>query len=440
MLDIKFIRENPKKVKEGCLKKGIKVDIDRLLEVDKKLRETLQALEDMRAQKNKANKEIQRAKDKKEKDKIILKMRELDKNSDRLNKNLKELNEEFNNLILQIPNLPFGDVPVGRDERDNVVLRKVGEKPKFDFKFKNYLEIAENLDLIDVKRAAKVAGTRFGYIKREAVLLEFALINLAFDTLIREGFIPVLPPVMLKPEMARGMGYLEQTDKEEAYFLPQDNLYLVGTSEQSVGAMHSGELFKEEELPQRYVGFSTCFRREAGSYGKDTKGILRVHQFDKVEMFSFCRPGDSQKEHQFLLEMEERLMQALKIPYQVVNICTGDLGRPAAAKYDIEAWLPSENRYRETHSTSNCTDFQARRLNIRYRDLKTKKLEFVHTVNGTAFSQRPILAIIENCQQKDGSVLVPKVLQKYTGFKKIPYRASKGSEGEKENEILFRPK
>ena len=419
MLDIKFIRQNPEKVKDGCQKKQVKVDIDRLLEVDKKLREILQALEDMRAQKNKANKEIQRAKDKKEKDKIILKMRELDKNSDRLNKNLKELNEEFNNLILQIPNLPFGDVPVGRDERDNVVLREVGEKPKFDFKFKNYLEIAENLDLIDVKRAAKVAGTRFGYIKREAVLLEFALINLAFDTLIREGFIPVLPPVMLKPEMARGMGYLEQADKEEAYYLSQDNLYLVGTAEQSIGTMHADEIFNEKDLPRRYVAFSTCFRREAGSYGKDTKGILRVHQFDKVEMFSFVKPEDSIKEHKFFLEMEEKLMRALKIPYRVINICTGDLGRPAAAKYDIEAWLPSENRYRETHSTSNCTDFQARRLNIRYRKEKDKKFEFVHTVNGTAFSQRPILAIIENCQQKDGSIKIPEVLQKYLNFKVI---------------------
>ena len=419
MIDIKFIRQNPEKVKDGCQKKQVKVDIDRLLEIDKKLRETLQALEDMRAQKNKANKEIQRAKDKKEKDKIILKMRELDKNSDRLNKNLKELNEEFNNLILQIPNLPFGDVPVGRDERDNVVLREVGEKPKFDFKFKNYLEIAENLDLIDVKRAAKVAGTRFGYIKREAVLLEFALINLAFDTLIREGFIPVLPPVMLKPEMARGMGYLEQADKEEAYYLSQDNLYLVGTAEQSIGTMHADEIFNEKDLPRRYVAFSTCFRREAGSYGKDTKGILRVHQFDKVEMFSFVKPEDSIKEHKFFLEMEEKLMRALKIPYRVINICTGDLGRPAAAKYDIEAWLPSENRYRETHSTSNCTDFQARRLNIRYRKEKDKKFEFVHTVNGTAFSQRPILAIIENCQQKDGSIKIPEVLQKYLNFKVI---------------------
>ena len=437
MLDIKFIRQNLDKVKEGCQKKQVKVDIDRLLEVDKKRREVLQALEDMRAQKNKANKEIQKAKDQKEpasakasarqrKQKIILKMRELDKNSDRLTKNSKKLDEEFNNLMLQIPNLPFDDVPLGRDERDNVVLREVGEKPKFDlpagrqgFQPKDYLEIAENLDLIDVKRAAKVAGPRFGYIKKEAVLLEFALINFAFDALTKEGFILVLPPVMLKSEMAKGTGYFEAADIEDAYFLPKDNLFLIGTAEQSLLTMHANEILDEKELPRRYLGFSTCFRREAGSYGKDTKGILRVHQFDKAEMFSFTKPEDSIKEHQFFLEMEEKLMLALKIPYRVVNICTGDLGRPAAAKYDIEAWLPSENRYRETHSTSNCTDFQARRLNIRYRDSKTKKLEFVHTVNGTAFSQRPILAIIENYQQKDGSINVPEALQKYLKFEVI---------------------
>ncbi len=418
MLDIKLIRQNPKIVKEGSKNKGIRVDIDRLLEVDKKRREILQVLENMQSQKNKSSKTISKTKDEKEKQKIILQMRELDKNSDRLTKTAKKLDEEFNKLMLQIPNLPQDDVPVGKDERDNKVLREVGEKPKFDFKPRDYMEIAEKLDLIDVKRAAKVAGTRFGYLKNEVVLLEFALIKLSFDVLTKEGFIPVLPPVMLKAEMARGMGYLEQNDKEEAYYLPQDNLYLIGTAEQSIGTMHAEETFKEEELPKRYVAFSTCFRREAGSYGKDTKGILRVHQFDKVEMFSFCRPEDSKKEHKFFLELEERLMQALKLPYRVVNICTGDLGRPAAAKYDIETWLPLENKYRETHSTSNCTDFQARRLNIRYRT-KQGQLKFVHTVNGSAFSQRPILMIIENYQQKDGSILMPEVLQKYLPFKVI---------------------
>ena len=419
MLDIKFIRENSGVVKKACQDKQVRVDIDEFLEIDRRRREAIQALEDMRAQKNKANKEIQEAGDEKERDKIILKMRELDGNSDRLTRSLKELEDKFKDLMLQIPNPPLAGTPVGKDDRDNVVLREAGQKPKFAFQSKGYLEIGEAMDLIDVKRAAKVAGTRFGYLKGEAALIEFALVNLAFETLAKEGFVPVVPPVMLKSEMARGMGYLEQTDREEAYYFPQDDLYLVGTAEQSLGSMHADEVLEERELPKRYVAFSTCFRRESGSYGKDTKGILRVHQFDKVEMFSFCKPEDSQKEHKFFLEMEERLMQALKLPYRVLNICTGDLGRPAAAKYDIETWMPSEDRYRETHSTSNCTDFQARRLNIRYKD-KDGKLNFVHTVNGTAFAiGRMLIMVIENYQQKDGSVSIPKVLQKYTDFKEI---------------------
>jgi seryl-tRNA synthetase len=418
MLDIKFIRQNPELVKKGAEKKGIKVDVGRLLKVDEKRRENMTSLENMLARKNAASKKIAAVQDKKERRKIISEMRELDKKSDELEENLKETEKEFNDLLLQIPNVPFDEVPVGKDEKDNVVLRKVGRVPDFGFKTRDYMEIAERLDLIDVKRAAKIAGSRFGFLKREAALMEIGLVNMALDNLIREKFIPVIPPVMLKEEMARGTGYFEAADKGEAYFLPEDNLYLAGTSEQPLVAMHADEIIEEKDLPKRYVGFSTCFRREAGSYGKDTKGILRVHQFDKVEMVSLCRPEDSKKEHQFLLEMEERLMKFLDIPYQVVNICTGDLGFPAAAKYDIEVWLPSENRYRETHSTSNCTDFQARRLNIRYRD-KAGKLNFVHILNGTAFSQRPILALLENCQQKDGSVKVPKALRKYLPFKVI---------------------
>lgn len=421
MLDIKFIRNNPDLVKEGCQKKQVEVevDIDQILEVDRKKREMLQALEDMRAQKNKASREIAEIKNEKEKKKIILKMKELDRNSDRLTNNLKTLETEFQKLMSQIPNLPLDEVPFGKDEKDNVVQREAGEKPKFDFQPKDYLEIAEKLDLIDIKRAAKVAGTRFGYFKKEAVLLEFALINFVFDSLLKEGFVPVIPPVIMRAEMMRGMGYLEQTSIEEAYYLPKDDSFLVGTSEQPIGAMHADEILEENNLPKRYLGFSTCFRREAGAYGKDTKGIFRVHQFDKIEMFSFCKPEESKQEHQFFLDQEEKLMQSLKIPYRVVQICTGDLGFPAAAKYDIEAWLPSENRYRETHSTSNCTDFQARRLNIRERD-KTGKLNFVHTINGTAFAiGRILIAVIENYQQKDGSILMPEVLQKYLNFKKI---------------------
>jgi seryl-tRNA synthetase len=418
MIDVKFIRENPEKVKEGVKNKNIEVDIDRFLDVDKKRREVIQALEDMRAQKNKTTKGIPQMKDKQEREKTILEMRELDTNSDRLEKELEGLEAESNEILMKIPNIPSDDVPVGKNDTENVEIRQVGKKTEFDFPFKDYMTLGEELDLIDVKRAAKVSGTRFGYIKGGAAFLEFAIIQLVFETLAKEGFIPVIPPVMLKPEMARGMGYLEQTDKEEAYFIPSDNLYLTGTSEQSLGAMHAGETFEEKDLPRRYVGFSTCFRRESGSYGKDTKGILRVHQFDKIEMFSYCKKEDSQKEHDFLLSMEEKLMQLLGIPYRVLRICTGDLGRPAARKFDIEAWIPSENKYRETHSTSNCTDFQSRRLNIRY---KTKEgLEFIHTLNGTAFAiGRILIAIIENYQQKDGSIKVPEVLEKYLGVKFI---------------------
>jgi len=419
MLDIKFIRQNPEKVKEGCQKKRVKIDIDRFLEIDRQRKETIQALELIRAQKNQASKEIAQLKESNQRQKIILKTKELDRNSDRMEEKLKGLEEEFNNLMYQIPNLPFDEVPVGKDDSENVVLRQVGERTKFNFESKDYLEIAEKIDLIDTKRAAKTSGSRFGFLKGEAALMEFALIRFVMDILTKENFIPVVPPVMLKKEMMMGMGYLQPGGDEETYYLPKDDLYLVATSEQSIGAMHANETFQEKDLPRRYVGFSTCFRREAGSYGKDTKGILRVHQFDKIEMFSFVKPEDSKKEHQFLLSQEEKLMKALKLPYQVINICTGDLGMPAAAKYDIEAWIPSQKRYRETHSTSNCTDFQARRLNIRYQK-KDGKLEFVHTLNGTAFAiGRILIAIIENYQQKDGSIKVPEALWPYLGFKVI---------------------
>ena len=418
MLDIKFIRQNPIKVKEGCQKKQVEVDIDLLLKLDEKRRKYLKEVEDLRAKENQFSNLIEKEKKPEKKKELIGKAQEIKKKIKEEELYLKGVSEEFEKLMLKIPNPPLEDVPFGKDEKDNVVLREVGKIPKFDFKFKDYLTISENFDLIDVKRAGKTSGTRFGFLKREAAFLEFALINFAFDNLRKEGFIPVIPPVMIKPEMMKGMGYVERGG-EEIYFIEKDNLYLVGTSEQIIGPMHADETLEEKELPKRYAGFSSCFRREAGSYGKDTKGILRVHQFDKVEMFSFCQPEESKKEHQLLLSIEEKLMQSLKIPYRVVQICTGDLGDPAAAKYDIEAWIPSENRYRETHSTSNCTDFQARRLNIRYR-AKDGKINFVHTLNGTAFAiGRTLIAIIENYQQKDGSIKIPEVLHPYLPFKEI---------------------
>jgi len=320
-----------------------------------------------------------------------------------------------------LPNLPLQNVPVGANETDNVVMKEVGKRPVFNFSPKNYIQISENLDIIDVKRAAKTSGSRFGFLKKEGALLEIGLIQFAIELLFKKGFEIIIPPTLIKPELMWAMGYVER-GKEEIYYLEKDNLYLIGTAEQIIGPMFAGEIFNENELPKRIAAFSSCYRREAGSYGKDTKGILRVHQFDKVEMFIFSKPEDSIKEHQFLLSIEEEIMQNLGIPYRVINICTGDLGDQAAAKYDIEAWLPGQNEgkgeYRETHSASNCTDFQARRLNTKY---KTKNgLEFVHTLNGTAIAiGRTIIAIIENYQTKEGFVKIPKVLWKYTNGLKI---------------------
>jgi seryl-tRNA synthetase len=422
MLDIKFIRENTKQVKDSCKKRGVRCNIDGLLKLDQKKRKIQTELEGISAQKNKASKEIASSKDKK---KIIARMQKIDKKGDKLKKDLNKMESGLKELMYQIPNILLEGVPDGRDDSQNVVLRKIGEQTKFDFTPKNYIQLAEDLDLIDTVRASKVSGSRFGYLKRRLPLLEFALINMAMDTVQKEGFVPIIPPIMLKEETAKGTGYFEATDEKEAYYIPEDKLYLAGTSEQSLVAMHAEETLNTKDLPLKYIGFSTCFRREAGSYGKDTKGILRVHQFDKLEMVIFSKPEDSKKEHELLLSIEEKLMKALNLPYQVVNICAGDLGRPAAAKYDIETWLPSENKYRETHSTSNCTDFQARRLNIRHRD-KNGKMQFVHTLNGTAFAiGRILIMIIENYQQKNGSIKIPDVLQKYTGFKEINQKEAK---------------
>jgi len=414
MLDINFIRENAETVKLACKNKNANVDVDRILELDKKKRELMTEMETLKAEQNKISRGGAENKE------IFAQAKEIKAKIKEMEPELEKVQEELKILLLQLPNIPFDDVPVGTDDSENVIVRQVGRKPVWVFaKPRDYMEIGESLDLIDTERAGKVAGPRFGYIKGGLALLEFALINLVMDTVKKEKFVPVIPPVMLKNQMARGTGYFEAVDEKEAYYLPADDMYLAGTSEQSLVSMHADEILEEKDLPKRYVGFSTCFRREAGSYGKDTKGILRVHQFDKLEMVIFSKPEDSKKEHELILSIEEKLMKDLGLPYQVISICTGDLGRPAAKKYDIETWLPSENKYRETHSTSNCTDFQARRLNIRYKD-KNNKMQYVHTLNGTAFAiGRILIMIMENYQQKDGSIKVPKALQKYTGFKII---------------------
>lgn len=445
MLDIKFIRQSREEVEKGIQAKGVSVDLDRLLSVDEKRREAIQIVDDLRRQHNRISDAIASGVLAGEaKTNAIVGTKELKRKLDEAEFELKALEQEFRELMYAIPNLPLGDVPVGKDERDNVVIREVGKKPHFDFEPKDYMELGEALDLIDTARAAKISGSRFGYLKHEAPILEFALLGFAFSFLSDEAnirsvieerglkikpkpFIPIIPPVLIRPEAMQAMGYVER-GKDDIYFLEKDNLYLVGTSEQSVGPMHQDEIFDEKNLPHRHVAFSTCFRREAGSYGKDTRGILRVHQFDKTEMFVFSTPETSRDEHQLLLGVEEKFMSLLGLPYRVVQICSGDLGDPAAAKYDIEVWLPGQNNckgeYRETHSTSNTTDFQARRLNIKYttKDERQKtKTDFVHMLNGTAFAiGRMLIAILENYQEQDGSVRVPEVLQPYTfGIKEI---------------------
>ncbi|OGD63763.1 serine--tRNA ligase [Candidatus Beckwithbacteria bacterium RBG_13_42_9] len=415
MLDIQLIRQNPEKIKRATKDKRVNSKVvDELLMVDEKRRKLISEVEKIKQERNNLLHGVKGKPDAL----IIEKGKKFKEELVQLEPQLEEVEKEFLRLMCQIPNPAADDVKFGKNESENEVLRKWGEPKEFHFKIKDHLEIGEGLGMIDVNRAAKVSGSRFGYFKDDAVRLEFALVQFALETLGKEGFMPVIPPVLIKQEMMQGMGYMEHGGDEDMYLLDKDKLVLVGTSEQAIGPMHANEVINTKNLPLRYMGFSTCFRREAGSYGKDTKGIFRVHQFDKVEMFSLVKAEDSDQEHDFLLSLEEKLFQALEIPYQVIKMCTGDLGFPAARKYDIEAWLPAQGKYREVTSTSTTTDFQSRRLNIKYND--GTKNSFVYLLNGTAFAiGRTIIAILENYQQENGSVKIPKVLQKYIGKEKI---------------------
>lgn len=417
MLDLKFIRSSPEEVKMGVAKKqtdpGI---IDEILRLDGEHRKNLARVELLRSERKQISKR-QGAPSAEEAERVREEAKQRKEELKNLEQVTSEIKARLEELLLLVPNLPHESVPEGRDESGNVVVREWGEPTSFDFEPRDHLEIAKDLGLLDIERASRISGPRFYYLKGAAVLLEFALVRFALDLLSEKGFIPVVPPVLVKQRIMQGGGYLPGGE-DEIYKTVKDDLYLVGTSEQSILGMYTDELLDKSTLPLRYAGFSSCFRREAGSYGKDVRGIFRVHQFDKVEMFSFVAPEDSWPEHEFLLKNEEEIMQALKIPYRVVVMCTGDLGAPAAKKYDIEAWMPGENRYRETHSTSNCTDFQARRLNIRFR--RDSGTGFVHTLNGTAVAVgRTLIAIWENYQQKDGSVLIPEALRPYLKFDRI---------------------
>jgi seryl-tRNA synthetase len=426
MLDVNLIRKDPLHVKNSLAKK--KVDpklIDKFLRLDEEWRLKTKTLDDLKAEQKNIGKKISQNKED-DKD-LISKAQFLKQRINELEEEKILLENKRNEILEKLPNLPFDDVPQGNDENDNKVLREVGEKRKFDFKPLDYLTLGEKLGIIEVKKAGEVSGTRFGYLMNDAVLLEFALIKLAFDTILKENFIPVIPPVMIKPEVYKEMGRLSPEQKEDKYYIPKDDLYLVGSSEHTLGPLARGRVLNEEDLPLRFLGFSTCFRREAGSYGKDTKGILRVHQFDKVEMYSFVKPEDSEKEHLFLLSLQEKLMQKLKIPYRVVEICTGDMGFTDARQFDIEAWLPGQGEnglYRETHSSSNTTDFQTRGINAKFKDKEGNK-NYLHALNATAFAiGRTIIAIIENYQTKNGEVEIPEVLRDYIGKDKIKFPSS----------------
>lgn len=418
MLDLDYIKQNSDKVKTGVQNKGGDPKIiGRILKLAAERSSAIGASEAVRAQRNEISRQLG------SKNLTAAQRKKLLKEAESIKKRLHKAEslltsvDGLNKFLSSIPNIPFDTVPVGRNAADNVILRKVGKVPKFSFRPKDYMELALQYDLIDIERAGKVSGSRFGYLKNEAVLLEFALVQFAFYELAKEGFAPIIPPVLIKHEIMKNLGYLEK-DPDDIYYMPQDDLNLVGTAEHSIVPMFADEIFEAHDLPKRFVGFSTAFRREAGSYGRDTHGILRVHQFDKIEMVSFTSTEKSRLEHKKMLEMQERLMQALKLPYQVVHLCTGDMGFVAAEQFDIESWIPSEGKYRETHSTSNTADFQARRLGIKYRE--SAKKEFIHILNGTAFAiGRTLIALFENYQQKDGSIAVPKVLHKYCGFSRI---------------------
>lgn len=403
MLDIKFIRENPEKIAKAAEEKGIEISIDHVLEIDQRFRELTQIVQVLREERNKAAKEKDIAAGKR------IKV-QLDKEEAALN----AVRQEYEEWMRRIPNPAKDDVKIGKDESQNDVVRTYKEPTEFSFTPKDHLGLGEKLGIIDVERAAKVSGARFAYLKNDGVLLELALVQFAMELLTKEGFTPVLPPVLIKSDTMRGLGYMENGGEEDMFKLANDDLYLVGTAEHALVPMHMDETLQKNDLPRRYVGFSPAFRREAGSYGKDTRGILRVHQFDKVEMVSFVAEGEDDKEIQYLLGLEEKFFQMLDIPYQVVKMCTGDLGFPAAAKFDIEAWMPGQNKYREVTSVSTVTDFQSRRLNIKYQDGSEKKYAYI--LNGTAFAiGRTLIAILENNQQEDGSVVVPEVLRKYIG-------------------------
>ena len=413
MLDPRLLRENPDAIRDSLRRRGSKLGLDPLIELDREYRQTLQDAEELRARQKEAGREIAKLEGEAKK-KAIASVSELASEVKDATSAAEELAERFRRAWLEVPNLVAADAADGYTEEDNVEVKRVGDAGT---EGTDHASLGESLGIIDTERAAKVSGSRFGYLKGKGALLELALVRWTMDRLVTQGFTPMIPPVLVREHALEGTGFFPEA-REQVYEIPRDELFLVGTSEVALAAYHGDEIFEGGELPVRYAGFSTCFRREAGTYGKDTSGIFRVHQFDKVEMFVFTTPEASEEEHERLLAVEESLVQELDVPYRVVNVAAGDLGASAAKKYDIEAWFPGEQAFREITSCSNTTDYQARRLRVRFRDGDANTI--AHTLNGTACAVgRTILAILENHQQHDGSVAIPEALRNYTGFDSI---------------------
>lgn len=413
MLDIKLIREQPEVIEASLRRRGITLDLSGIKSLDEQVRALKTATDELRSQSKAASQQIGEAK-KRGEDAVAEQeaARELREQEAKTVEELREAEERLQQQLITVPNIVQADVPDG-DESMSTSVREVGEKQQFDFEPRDHLDIGTGLGIIDMERGARTSGSRFAYLLGDAARLQFALVQFALDRLMDSGFVPVVPPVLVREEAMWGTGFFP-ADKNQIYRIPEEehDLFLVGTSEVPLAAFHKDEILDAADLPLRYVGVSPCFRREAGSAGKDTRGIFRVHQFDKVEMFSFTEPDASVDEHEFLLAQEEGILQALGLHYQVVNIAAGDLGAPASKKYDLEVWLPGQGRYRELTSCSNCTDYQARRLKTRVR--REKGTEMVHTLNGTAIAiGRTLVALFENFQQADGTVVVPEVLTQY---------------------------
>lgn len=429
MLDIHFIRENPDLVKEGARKKGVDVDVDRLLAVDAERKMLRQDLDDRKAEQNRMSSTIQRAEGT-EKAELIERMRHVKEGASEVQERYDTLTAEWEKLLLSIPNIPSPDTPEGPDESGNKVIRSWGEKPSFPFAPKAHWDIGKELDIIDTEKAAEISGARFNYIKGDLVLLQYGIVSFVFSVLTSreklakiaeeaglavdpKPFIPVIPPIIMRAEVMGRMARLHPID--ERYYFEKDNQVLIGSAEHTLGPLHMDEIIEESALPIRYIGYSPSFRREAGAAGKDTRGILRQHQFDKLEMETFVRPEDGYLEQDFLVAIQEHLTRLLGLPYQTVLICTGDMGKPDQRQLDIEMWMPGQDVYRETHSADYMGGYQARRLNTRLRD-KEGNLTHVHMNDATAFAMsRTLAAILENYQQEDGSVKVPEALIPYVG-------------------------